>query len=152
PVREFFLRNACYWVAEFHLDGLRIDATQNIYDHGPFHILAELSQKVRETAHPRIVVLVAENEPQDVVCVTPIARGGYGLDAMWNDDFHHTANVALTGRREAYYTDYRGQAQEFVSAVKRGFLYQGQRYQWQKQPRGSVVTTESAAAFVIFTQ
>jgi maltooligosyltrehalose trehalohydrolase len=150
--REFCLSNACYWIAEFHLDGLRIDATQNIYDQGSPHILAELSQQVRVTAHPRKVVLLAENEPQDLVCVTPAERGGYGLDAMWNDDFHHTAHVALTGRREAYYTDYRGQAQEFVSAVKRGFLYQGQRYHWQKQSRGTLVTNEPASAFVIFTQ
>jgi maltooligosyltrehalose trehalohydrolase len=150
--REFCLRNACYWITEFHLDGLRLDATQNIYDQGSPHILAELSQRVRATAHPRTVVLLAENEPQDLVCVTPTERGGYGLDAMWNDDFHHTAHVALTGRREAYYTDYRGQAQEFVSAVKRGFLYQGQRYHWQKQSRGTLVTTQLASSFVIFTQ
>ena len=59
------------------------------------------------------------------------------LDALWNDDFHHSAMVALTGRNEAYYTDYRGTPQEFVSAAKRGFLYQGQRYRWQKQARAA---------------
>jgi len=151
-VREFFVRNACYWISEFHLDGLRLDATQNIYDSGPLHVLAELSQRVRDVATPRTVVLLAENEPQDLVCVTPIEAGGYGLDAMWNDDFHHSARVALTGRREAYYTDYRGQAQELLSTVKRGFLYQGQRYHWQKQARGSLVTTEPASSFVMFTE
>ena len=151
-VREFFLRNACYWIAEFHLDGLRLDATQNIYDKGPVHILAELSQRVRATAEPRKVALMAENEPQQLACVTPVDQGGHGLDAMWNDDFHHTARVALTGRREAYYTDYRGQPQEFLSAIKRGFLYQGQRYHWQQQARGSLVTSEPARGFVIFTQ
>jgi maltooligosyltrehalose trehalohydrolase len=151
-VREFFLRNACYWIAEFHLDGLRLDATQNIYDQGPVHFLTELSQRVRAIAEPRQVVLTAENEPQQVTCITPVEHGGYGLDAIWNDDFHHTARVALTGRREAYYTDYRGQPQEFLSALKRGFLYQGQRYQWQQQTRGSLVTTEPARSFVIFTQ
>jgi maltooligosyltrehalose trehalohydrolase len=151
-VREFFLRNACYWVSEFHLDGLRLDATQNIYDHGPAHILADLSRRVRALAEPRQVILIAENEPQDVTCITPVEHGGYGLDAMWNDDFHHAARVALTGKREAYYTDYRGQPQEFLSALKRGFLYQGQRYQWQQQARGSFVTTEPARSFVVFTQ
>lgn len=150
--REFFIRNACYWVNEFHLDGLRIDATQNIYDRGSFHLLAELSQRVRDVAKPRELVLVAENEPQDLVCVTPVASGGYGLDAMWNDDFHHSARVALTGRKEAYYSDYRGQAQELLSTIKRGFLYQGQRYHWQKQSRGTFVTTQPAAAFVLFTE
>lgn len=151
-VREFCWRNACYWIAEFHLDGLRLDATQNIYDQGPLHILADLSQRVRETARPREIVLLAENEPQHLVCVTPVEDGGYGLDAMWNDDFHHSAHVALTGRREAYYTDYRGQAQELLSTIKRGFLYQGQRYHWQAQARGSVVTSQPASTFVIFTQ
>ncbi|MGH7961239.1 MAG: DUF3459 domain-containing protein, partial [Candidatus Binatia bacterium] len=135
-----------------HLDGLRLDATQNIYDAGPVHVLAELSRRTREVAWPRQIVLIAENEPQDIRCLLPIEQGGFGLDAMWNDDFHHAARVALTGRREAYYTDYRGAPQEFISTVKRGFLYQGQHYKWQQQPRGTVVTSQPANAFVIFTQ
>jgi maltooligosyltrehalose trehalohydrolase len=151
-VREFFIRNACYWIAEFHMDGLRLDATQNIYDLGPFHVLAEISQRTREVAEPKKIVLVGENEPQHVILIGPLEKGGYGLDALWNDDFHHSAMVALTGRSEAYYTDYRGEPQEFISAVKRGFLYQGQRYNWQKQPRGTAVTTEPASAFILFTQ
>jgi maltooligosyltrehalose trehalohydrolase len=151
-VREFFVRNACYWIAEFHLDGLRLDATQDIHDASPIHILAEISQRTREAAGQRQIVLLAENEPQHVMCVTPVEQGGYGLDGMWNDDFHHTAQVALSGRREAYYTDYRGAPQEFVSAIKHGFLYQGQWYHWQEKPRGSVVTTQPASTFVIFTQ
>ncbi len=63
--------------------------------------------------------------------------GGFGLDALWNDDFHHSATVAATGRDEAYYIDYRGTAQEFVSMAKYGFLYQGQCYTWQQARRGS---------------
>jgi len=151
-VREFFIRNACYWITEFHLDGLRLDATQNIYDAGPVHVLAELSRRTREVAWPRNIVLIAENEPQDIRCLLPIEQGGFDLDGMWNDDFHHAAQVALTGQREAYYTDYRGNPQEFISAVKRGFLYQGQYYKWQKQPRGTVVTSQPASAFILFTQ
>lgn len=151
-VREFYLQNACYWITEFHLDGLRLDATQNIYDSGPHHILAELSTRTRAAAGDRPIILVAENESQDVACITPVDQGGYGLDAMWNDDFHHAARVALTGRREAYYTDYCGSPQEFISAVKRGFLYQGQYYTWQKQPRGTVVTDPPGEAFVLFLQ
>jgi maltooligosyltrehalose trehalohydrolase len=151
-VREFFIRNACYWVAEFHMDGLRLDATDSIYDAGPVHVLSELSQRAREAGKPRNIILTAENEKQDVRLITPVAKGGYGLDAMWNDDFHHTAMVALTGRREAYYTDYRGTSQELLSAVKRGFLYQGQRYKWQNQARGTPVTTEPGSAFVCFLQ
>jgi maltooligosyltrehalose trehalohydrolase len=103
-------------------------------------------------AGQRQIILVAENEPQQTRCVTPVQDGGYGLDGLWNDDFHHSARVALTGRREAYYTDYRGSPQEFLSLIKWGFLYQGQRYHWQKKPRGSAVTTQPAHTFVVFTQ
>jgi len=151
-VRDFFIRNACYWISEFHFDGLRLDATQQIFDASPTHILAELSRRTREVAGPRQIVLIAENEPQQVIALAPVEKGGYGLDALWNDDFHHSARVALTGRREGYFTDYCGQAQELISAVKRGFLYQGQYYLWQNKPRGSRVTTEPAAAFIHYIQ
>ena len=151
-VREFVVENACYWIAEYHVDGLRLDATQSIHDASPVHVLAEISRQARRAAGERSIILVGENEPQDVRCLTPVDRGGYGLDALWSDDFHHTARVALTGRREAYYTDYRGRAQEIVSLVKRGFLYQGQRYLWQGKPRGSRVTDEPASAFVFYLQ
>jgi maltooligosyltrehalose trehalohydrolase len=80
--------------------------------------------------------------------VRPPEQGGHGLDAMWNDDFHHSAVVALTGRNEAYYTDYRGVPQEFVSAAKWGFLYQGQRYKWQRQRRGTPSLDLESANFV----
>jgi maltooligosyltrehalose trehalohydrolase len=151
-VRDYFLENACYWIAEYHLDGLRLDATQSIHDGGPVHVLAELSRRARAAAGERSIVLIGENEPQDVRCLAPLDRGGHGLDALWTDDFHHSVRVALTGRREAYYTDHRGSAQELVSAVKRGFLYQGQRYVWQKKARGSRVTDEPAHAFVFYLQ
>jgi maltooligosyltrehalose trehalohydrolase len=151
-VREFFLQNACYWISEFHLDGLRLDATQDIYDNGPVHVLSELSRRARFAAGDRQILLIAENEPQDVRCLAAVEKGGFGLDAMWNDDFHHAARVALTGRREAYFTDYEGRAQEFVSSVRRGFLFQGQYYVWQKKPRGTRVTDEPAAAFVCYLQ
>jgi maltooligosyltrehalose trehalohydrolase len=151
-VREHFVENACYWVREFHLDGLRLDATQQIFDTGPRHILAEISVRARAAAAPRSIVLIAENEPQDVIAMKPVAEGGWGLDAEWSDDFHHSARVALTGRREAYYSDYTGRAQELLSCVKRGHLYQGQYYGWQRQGRGTPVTNEPASAFVFYLQ
>lgn len=151
-VREFFARNACYRVAEFHLDGLRLDATQQMLDASPLHVLAELSRRAREAAGDRTIVLIAENEPQQTICPAPVAEGGYGLDAMWSDDFHHAARVALTGRREARYADYRGDPREPISALKRGFLYQGQWYRWQRGPRGSAVTGQPASAFVFYLQ
>ncbi|WP_108397376.1 alpha-amylase family glycosyl hydrolase [Devosia submarina] len=137
PVREFFCSNAAYWIDEFHFDGLRIDATQALQDDGPEHIISALSKAARAAAGSRSIVLVSENEPQQSYQVRSSAKGkGYGLDALWNDDFHHSARVALTGRSEAYFHDHLGRAQEFVSAAKYGFLFQGQRYDWQDANRG----------------
>jgi len=152
PVREFFVQNACYWIAEFHLDGLRLDATQSIHDAGARHVLAELSVRARAAAGSRRILLMAENEPQDVRCLRAVEDGGFGLDAMWNDDFHHSARVALTGNHQGYFHDYRGRPQEFVSAAKRAFLFQGQFYGWQDKGRGTPVGAMPAAAFVNFTQ
>jgi maltooligosyltrehalose trehalohydrolase len=152
PVREFFLANTAYWVDEFHFDGLRLDATQNIYDRSPEHILSAIGRRVREAAPGRSTLIVAENEPQQTKLVRPSSQDGYGLDALWNDDFHHSAMVALTGHNEAYYTDYRGTPQEFISALKWGYLYQGQWYKWQKQRRGTPTFGLKPATFVTFIQ
>ena len=152
-VRELVVANGCYWVDEFHIDGFRIDATQNIYDFGDGeHILAELTRRARETAGQRSILVVGENEPQATHLIRPREQGGEGLDALWNDDFHHSARTALCGRHEAYFTDYRGSPQEFVSLAKRGFLYQGQRYRWQDQPRGSPTCGLEPEQLVTFIQ
>ncbi len=137
PVREFFTENAAYWISEFHLDGLRLDATQQIFDASADYIVAAVGRSARAAADGRSIYIVAENEPQDADLARLESEGGHGLDAVWNDDFHHTAIVALTGQSEAYYSDYRGTPQEFISAAKFGFLFQGQRYSWQKGTRGS---------------
>ncbi|MBV9760635.1 MAG: malto-oligosyltrehalose trehalohydrolase [Acidobacteriaceae bacterium] len=153
PVREFFRENAAYWIREFHLDGLRLDATQDIHDESNPHILAEISEAARGAAgKQKAILLIGENEPQDTRLIRPIDEGGYGLDALWNDDYHHSATVALTGKADAYYTDYRGTPQEFLSAVKYGYLYQGQWYRWQKKRRGSSTLGLPRAAMVTFIQ
>ena len=141
-MREFFIANAGYWIDEYHLDGLRLDATQQIFDASDDHILAAIVRQVRCSRRAsRITFVVGENEHAAGPAGALAERGGYGLDALWNDDFHHSAMVALTDRHEAYYSDYRGRPGEFVAAAKRGFLYQGQHYQWQKQPRGTPAWT-----------
>lgn len=152
PVREFFLANAGYWIEEFHLDGLRLDATQDVKDASEDHILAAVARRARETAGALPIFLVAENEPQETRLVRPPDQGGYGIDALWNDDWHHTAIVALTGRSEAYYTDYCGSPQELISAAKYGYLYQGQRYTWQENRRGSPSFGLAPWAFVNYLQ
>jgi maltooligosyltrehalose trehalohydrolase len=136
PVREFFVANAGYWIDEYHIDGLRLDATQAIYDESEEHILAAISRRVREAGGRRSTYIMGENEPQDANLVRPIERGGCGLDAVWNDDLHHSARVALTGKNEGYYRDYLGAPQEWVSAAKWGFLYQGQPYSFHHKRRG----------------
>ncbi len=151
-VREFFLANAGYWIDEYHLDGLRLDATQQIFDRSEDHILAAIVRQVRQAGSGRITFVVGENEQQEGRLLRPPERGGYGLDALWNDDFHHSATVALTGHHEAYYSDYRGRPSEFVAAAKYGFLYQGQRYHWQKKARGTPSLDLAAECFVVFLQ
>ncbi|MEK6371737.1 MAG: malto-oligosyltrehalose trehalohydrolase [Acidobacteriota bacterium] len=131
-VREFFAENAAYWIDEFRLDGLRLDATQSIHDDSAEHVISVINRAARAAAGDRSIVIVGENEGQNIQLIVE-----YGLDALWNDDWHHVAMVAATGLREAYYTDYFGGPQEFVSMAKHGFLYQGQRYSWQKHRRGS---------------
>jgi maltooligosyltrehalose trehalohydrolase len=152
PVREYFIANARYWIDEFHFDGLRLDATQQMFDSSPTHVIAEITRAVREAAGGRSTFIVAENEPQDVRIVRALEQGGYGVDAVWNDDLHHSAMVAATGHNEAYYSDYRGTAQEFVSAVKWGYLYQGQRYRWQKKRRGTSSLGLPPSTFITFLQ
>jgi maltooligosyltrehalose trehalohydrolase len=150
-VREFIVSNACYWIEEFHLDGLRLDAACNIPDCSARHVLAELVERARAAAGRRKIIIIAEDEQQHSSWLRHPSQGGFGLDAMWNDDFHHAAAVAITGRRHAYYFDYLGRPQEFISAIKHGFLFQGQHYHWQKQPRGERFSSAHSAC-VLFLE
>jgi maltooligosyltrehalose trehalohydrolase len=151
-VREFFLANAGYWIDEFHFDGLRLDACHAIRDNSSSHIIAEIQKKVQQKAESKKTFVIAENEQQQFRLVEPPSVGGYGLNAVWNEDFHHTAFVRLTGRKEAYYLDYLGNSQEFVSSVKHGFLYQGQWYHWQNRKRGSCSRGERRSSLVNFLE
>ncbi len=150
--RSLFTANAACWIGEYHFDGLRIDATQDIHDASPSPILAEIVRAARDAAGGRSILVIGENEPQDASLLRSPAAGGFGFDALWNDDFHHSAMVALTGHDEAYYADYGGTPQELVSVAKRGYLYQGQRSAWQGKPRGTPAGDIPAAAFVNYFQ
>jgi maltooligosyltrehalose trehalohydrolase len=126
PVREFFVANAGYWIDEYHFDGLRLDATHRIYDDSGDHILAAIGRRVREAAAGRETFIAAENDDREARIARPAEAGGYGLDGLWNDDFHHAARVALTGRREYYYRDFTGHAGEFVAVARHGYLLPSQ--------------------------
>ena len=155
-VRELFLANVEHWIAEYHLDGLRLDATQDIHDRSPEHILAAIARTARRAAAAlppgRSALLVAENEPQDSLLVRPPEGGGHGLDAIWCDDFHHAARVALTGRAEAYFSDYQGSPRELLAAARYGPLFQGQHYTWQHQRRGAPAGGVPHGAFVAYLE
>ena len=151
PVRHFMRENVRLWLEEYRFDGLRMDATHALVDRGPTHIVRELTQHARDAAAPRRVFVSIENEAQN----TSFLRhddSDSGVDSLWNEDWHHSAVVALTGRREAYFTDYLGTASEFASMARWNLLYQGQWYSWQKQPRGGNGRAHPPAAFVCFLE
>ncbi|HYO23359.1 MAG TPA: malto-oligosyltrehalose trehalohydrolase [Lacipirellulaceae bacterium] len=156
PVREFVASNAAHWIREYHLDGLRLDATQAIYDDSDEHILAVLTRAAREAAGGKPILIFAENEQQRIEHVeqpAPLpARSGYGMDGLWNDDFHHACRVAATGHAEFYYADYAGSPQELLSALRWGYLYQGQWTERQGRYRGTPSRHIAAPHFVHFLQ
>ena len=152
PVREFFITNGRYWIDEFHFDGFRFDATHAIRDGSSEYIIGAVGRAAREAARSRSIILVAENDLQEAKMARPRNQGGDHLDGMWNDDFHHSAVVALTGCNEAYFADYLGVPQEFISAAKYGFLYQGQALSWRKVLRGTSAFGIAPEVFVCFTE
>lgn len=152
PVREFIINNTLYWIEEFHFDGFRVDATQQIFDASDEHILAAIVRHARAAAGKRTLYIAGENEPQNIHLVKSQNKEGYGFDALWNDDFHHSARVAATGRTAAYFSDYSGGVQEFISNLKYSFLYQGQYYSWQKKQRGTPTYGIPAQQFIHYLQ
>lgn len=151
-MRALVLDNVQYWIREFHLDGFRIDAAQQIIDESPEHLLAVLSRTTRDAARGRWTIVVAEHEAQDARLMRPAEAGGYGLNGVFNEDFHHSCRVALTGNRDAYLTDYDGTSREWLSAALWGFLYQGQFYSWQDGPRGTPAIDCAPFQFVTFLE
>jgi maltooligosyltrehalose trehalohydrolase len=150
-VRAFVLDNVRHWIAEYHLDGLRLDATDTILDDGPLHILTAIQETAR-AATERSVVVIAEESRNTVRTIQPVASGGYGIDAVWADDFHHAIRVYLTNARENYYANYQGELAEAARAINEGFVYQGQTRPTSGEPRGTKVTTEPGSAFVFCIQ
>ncbi|MGQ9676197.1 MAG: malto-oligosyltrehalose trehalohydrolase [Chloroflexota bacterium] len=152
-VRHFAIQNACYWINEFHLDGLRLDATHAIHDSSPVNILQEIAETARATAPPhRRPIIITENENNDVRLIRSPSRGGYGLDGVWADDFHHTVHTYLTGEQDGYYTDYPPDLENVAFTIEQGFLYQGEMSTHLGRPRGTRVTDEPAWKFIFCIQ
>ena len=153
-VRRYVVENALYWIREYHLDGLRLDAVQTIRDDSNPHILSEIAERVHEAAQKldRRICVIAETDENDEKLVRPHALGGYGLDAIWSDDFHHSIHAFFTGERKGYYQDF-GDPQKIARALNEGFVFQGEPFRfWKGRPRGTSSHAMPAPAHVICIQ
>jgi maltooligosyltrehalose trehalohydrolase len=123
-VRNYFIQNALYWFETFHIDGLRLDASDHILDLNAKHFLQELVEATADLSNDRgrKFYLIAENDLSDVRVIRTAEQGGYGLDAQWNDAFHHCIHTWLTGEQSGYYQDY-GRGDQLAKAFKQGFVY-----------------------------
>jgi maltooligosyltrehalose trehalohydrolase len=152
-VRRFFIENALYWLNEFHIDALRLDATHAILDFSARTFLEELVAAVeaaRKLLH-RHVFLIAENANNDARLTRAQAAGGIGMDAQWNDDFHHALRTLITQERTEYYQDY-GQFEQLVKAFREGFVFSGQYSGHRKRYFGTSSRHLPPSGFVVFSQ
>jgi len=154
PVRDFFVENALHWIHEYHIDGLRLDATHAIVDDGPRHFLAELSGRVRESLRgvSRQVLLIAEDVRNLACMVQPEAESGWGLDAVWSDDFHHQMRRFLAGDSDGYFADFCGTTPEIAVTASKGWYYCGQHAPYFAAPRGTDPAGIAPVRFTFFLQ
>ncbi len=153
PVRDYFVANAVAWLEDFHVDALRLDAVHELVDRSARPLLAELAHAVRELSESsgRPHWLIAESADNDPRVVTPVQAGGLGLDAQWNDDFHHGVHAALTGERQGYFGDFGG-AGPVARAMSQGFVYQGQFSGFRRRRHGAPSVGLDPDRFVVFDQ
>ena len=185
PVRQFFIDNACWWVRDFHIDGLRLDAVHAIYDFSAQHILADIAEAVHAAVlplppgegrgegesyhvapppHPsplpegegtstpvRAVHVIAETHQNDVRLVRPAQVGGYALDGVWSDDFHHSVHSLLTGEIDGYYQDF-GQPEHLAKAISDVFVYDGCYSSFRRRRHGNKVGDSDRSSFVVAIQ
>ena len=152
-VRHYVVSNALYWVTEYHIDGLRLDAIHGIYDFSARHILDEIGAAVHEQAAKlgRRILEIAESSLNDVRIIAPRDQGGYGLDAQWNDDFHHALRTSLVSERAGYYEDFHG-LPDLATALQDGFVYSGQYSPFRRRRHGNSSRGRCPAQFVVFAQ
>ncbi len=152
-VREFFYENALYWLHEYHVDALRLDATHYIFDFSVDPFLGQLSRRVHEygSRAGRHVELIAESDLNDVDVIRPPDQHGDGMDGQWLDDFHHTLHTVVTHENFAYYMDY-GAFGQLVKAWREGFVYSGQYAPARKRRHGTSSTGVEGSRFVVFIQ
>jgi maltooligosyltrehalose trehalohydrolase len=152
-MRRYVIENALYWLCEYHIDALRLDAVHSILDFGAKHLLAELSERFHEEAAKlgRAAFLIAESDLDDTRVIEPVSDGGWGMDAQWNDAFHHAAHTALTGDRHGYFEDYAG-LRDLRKAIVEGYVYDWRFSTFRKRFHGSSSKDRPGEQFVVFTQ
>jgi len=152
-VRHFFISNAVEWITDYHFDALRLDAVHAILDHSALNFLEELAERVHEqgTALNRRVYVIAESALNDTRVIRPPELGGYGLDAQWNDDFHHSLHTLLTKEHEGYYVDF-GDFQHMAQAFSEGFVYSGHYSVNRGRRHGNSSRGIPSVKFVVFAQ
>ena len=152
-VRHFIVSNAIYWVREFHIDALRLDAIHGIFDFSAKHILQEIGEAVHaEATHSgRHLYVIAESDLNDSRIISPPSKGGYGLDAQWNDDFHHALHSLVTQETRGFYKDF-GQLRDLAQAYREHFVYSGAYSAFRKRRHGNSARHLPPSKFVIYAQ
>ncbi len=152
-VVRYFLENALYWLEEFHVDALRLDAVHGIFDRNARPFLSLLSAAVADLSHRsgRYVYLIAESDLNDPAYVRERKDGGYGLNAQWNDDFHHALHALQTGERTGYYCDF-GSLTDLQTALQQGYVYSGQYSAFRKQRHGAPPADLKRSQLIVFSQ
>jgi maltooligosyltrehalose trehalohydrolase len=152
-VRKFVVDNALFWATEYHVDGLRIDAIHGIFDFSARHILYDVREAIHRQAKKlgRHIVVIGESDLNDAKIINPPNKGGYGLDAQWNDDFHHSLHTLLTKERNGYYQDF-GHIDQLVKALREGFVYSGQYSSFRRRQHGSSSKHLPPSKLIIFSQ
>jgi maltooligosyltrehalose trehalohydrolase len=152
-VRRYFIENGLHWIAEYHLDGFRLDATDRIIDESATHFLRDFSTAMHDLADDlgRRVVVIAESDANDARYIEPVVRNGYGLDAQWGDDLHHALHALLTGERSGYYRDF-GTLQHLAKTMRQNFFYDGVYSDNRGRTHGSSPRMTKAEQFVVAAQ
>jgi maltooligosyltrehalose trehalohydrolase len=150
-IRKFIVDNATHWVREYHVDGLRLDATHALIDDSSTHIVAELTRYARAAARWPVTVH-AEDHRNLSVLLEESQRGGWQLDGVWADDFHHVVRRLLAGDTHGYYQDFKGTTEELARVLRQGWLYTGQRSKHMDEPRGTDPSAIPMYKFVVCLQ
>lgn len=152
-VRNFFIQNALFWFSVYHIDALRLDAVHAMVDMSARPFLQELAERVEEHSQQtgRTHILIVESDLNDARLITPREAGGYGLDAQWCDDFHHSVHALLTGEKDGYYEDF-GQVSHLAQSIREGFVYNGKYSMFRKRRHGNSSRARRADQFIVFSQ